>query len=271
MARQRADSPGHALLSGHALDRLWTDQIRTPPAAPPRRRARRRQRAGRGRNVSRDSRRNDSRRQHRPPRQRCPHRRRGRHGRRHRRLADRATDPFGAAVVWRGPAAHPPGARHARRRRLCGRPSTPAAADTRDLVVLAVRPGHPVRPSGLRERRPLRERAGGDDDAGAVRDGRRRRFDSGGAAAQGRSECPLRPVVRSRDGRLCDRSEPGERDRASGGDPRRRADVPRPARKLARHRRPRGRRDGRRALHGSALRPDPARERAEPPVPRHCR
>ena len=91
------------------------------PAAPARRRAGRRQRADRGRHVSRDSARHDPRRQPRARRQRRAHRRRAR--RRSARIGGWLSArqiPLGAAVARRRAATHPPAARHDRRRRLCG-------------------------------------------------------------------------------------------------------------------------------------------------------
>ena len=220
VARQRADAPADALLSRHALDRLWSDQVRTAPAAPPRRRARRRQRAGRGRNVPRDSRSaRFSAAASLLARQRRAHRRRVR-----RAVAaiggwlDRATIPLGAAVVRRGPAARP---------RWCAIRSTSSATwrsvDNLLLPILAIswfwlfgRPRR-VRPAGLREGRALRQRAGGDADAGAVRDGRRRRFVLAERLLHGEVSARFVPGSALAMAVLCDRPVPGERGRARGG------------------------------------------------------
>ena len=119
---------------------------------------------------------------HDPRRKRGPARQRGAHRRRLRRrqcapgLACRASDPAGAILGCRC-ASPAPAARHDRRRRSRDVASGVVAADPRGVLVLAVWRHRGVGTAGVCQRRALRERAGGDDDAGALRCGRRRRID----------------------------------------------------------------------------------------------
>ena len=120
----------------------------------------------------------------------------------------------------------------------------------------------------------LRQRAGGDDDAGAVCDWRRHRLDPRGEATARRGQRPLRPLVRGARWRSS-RSTCIWRARACW----RRQPTPIsstpphscPAGQLAHRPRSDRYRDGRWVVHRAALRDSPARERAEPPVARHRR
>ena len=91
-------------------------------------------------------------------------------------LARGASDPAGAPVDRRC-AAPAPAARHDRRRRSRDVASGVVAANPRGVLVLAVWRHGSVGAAGVCQGRALRERAGGDDDAGALRRGRRRRLD----------------------------------------------------------------------------------------------
>ena len=168
LAGERAAALRGALLPRHAFDGLRPDQVRPASAAPARRRARRGQRAHRGGHVSRDPVRHD------PWRKRGPARPRGARRRRLRRclcapgLACCASDPAGAILGCRC-ASPAPAARHDRRRRSRDVASGAVAADPRGVLVLAVWRDRRVRTAGVCQRRALRERASGDDDAGALR------------------------------------------------------------------------------------------------------
>ena len=191
LVEQRPAALRGPLLPRHALDCLWPDQIRPASAAPPRGRTRCRQCPHRGRYVPGDPAGDDSRRQRGPAWQRCAHRRRLRRPQRTPRLACGAPDPAGAVLRARCAAA-PPSARHDRRRRARDVSSGTAVADSRGVVVLALWRHRRVRTAGVRQRRSFRERASGDDDAGAFCRWCRGRLDFRRAAAPRRSERALR-------------------------------------------------------------------------------
>ena len=116
------------------------------------------------------------RRQHRAPRRwpiDCRHHWRCR---RMHRLAVGASNPHRSTVVHGRGAAHPSAPRHTRRRHARDEPSPAPAADSRHVLVLAVRVHCRVGPAGVCEGRALRQRGGGHDDAGTVCRRCRRRF-----------------------------------------------------------------------------------------------
>ena len=271
--RQRAGAARDALLPRHALHGVRADQVRTAAAAPGRARARRRQRADRGGHVPRDS---GSARSS-AAASRC-------FGNGPLivgafgvvgaivGLAVRPSDSHRSAVLHGRGAACPSAPRHDRRRHARDEPAPAAAADSRHVLVLALRVHRRLGPAGVCEGRALRQRAGRDDDAGALCDRRRHRVDPRGEAAARRGQRPLRPMVGRGDGDLRDRPASGQRERAGDvSEPRQRHGVPGQTGQLAHHRRSDRHRDGRRSVHRAALRDSPARERAEPPVARHRR
>ena len=261
LAGKRAAPLRGALLPRHTFDRLRPDQVRPASAAPARRRTGRGQRAHRGGHIPRDPAGHDPRWQRGPARQRGAHRGRLRRCQCVPGLARRASDPAGATLGCRC-ASPAPAARHDRRRRSRDVASGVAAAHPRGVLVLAVWRHRGVGTAGVCQGRPLRERAGGDDDAGALRCGCRRRIDCRRAAAARRGERALRAGRGRRDGVLRLGSARGQRRPPVGRRTGDRLGLPALAGKLAHSRGPGRRRDGGRSLHGAALRDPAARKRA---------